>query len=112
MVELDADFEMLKNKEPNLRSQENDFSTITQSLEQRLEQATEEIAEIQSIISNNYISKSDAEILEIQIFALQRTIEKGAEEINDLSDAEADGRLQRFLRACKREPDCKDALNL
>ena len=58
--------------------------------------------------------KSDADILEIQIFALQRTIEEGAEEIDDLSDAEAaaDGRLQRFLRACKREPDCKDALNL
>ena len=87
---------------------------ITSNLEQRLDQATEEIAGLQSIISKDYISKSDADILEIQIFALQRTIEEGAEEINDLSDAEAaaDGRLQRFLRACKREPDCKDALNL
>ena len=114
VVELDGDFEMLKNKEPNLRSQENELTLITSNLEQRLDQATEEIAGLQSIISKDYISKSDADILEIQIFALQRTIEEGAEEIDDLSDAEAaaDGRLQRFLRACKREPDCKDALNL
>ena len=114
VVELDTDFERLKSKEPDLRSQENELTLITNNLEQRLDQATEEITGLQSIISKDYISKSDADILEIQIFALQRTIEEGAEEIDDLSDAEAaaDGRLQRFLRACKREPDCKDALNL
>ena len=114
VVELDTDFERLKSKEPDLRSQENELTLITNNLEQRLDQATEEITGLQSIISKDYISKSDADILEIQIFALQRTIEEGAEEIDDLSDAEAaaDGRLQRFIRACKREPDCKDALNL
>ena len=112
--ELDARFSELIEKEPKLTNKKQLLASEVSDLEDRLDAATGQIAVIQSAISSDYVSKNEANILEIQIFALQRTIEEGNEQIDELADAEAaaDGSLKRFLRACKREPACKEALNL
>ena len=49
-----------------------------------------------------------------QVFALELTIDGLDKEIDnlDMRAAGAEGKLNRFIRACKRKPACKSALSL
>jgi hypothetical protein len=48
------------------------------------------------------------------VFALELTIKGLDNEIEnlDMRAAGAEGKMNRFIRACKREPACKNALSL
>lgn len=65
-------------------------------------------------MGSDYKLLLDYQNINNQVFALELTIEGLDKEIDnlDMHSAGAEGKLNRFIGACKREPTCKSALNL
>lgn len=65
-------------------------------------------------MGSDYKLLLDYQNINNQVFALELTIEGLDKEIDnlDMRSAGAEGKLNRFIRACKRKPACKSALNL
>ena len=84
------------------------------SLQKRVGEANQNITAIQSQMSNEFKSLSDFQNAKNQVFALELTIGGLDKEIDnlDMRATGAEGKLNRFLRTCKRKPACKSALNL
>ena len=65
-------------------------------------------------MGSDYKLLLDYQNINNQVVALELTIEGLDKEIDnlDMHSAGAEGKLNRFIRACKRKPACKSALNL
>ena len=85
-----------------------------ETLQARIDAANQAITTIRADMNNAYRPLLDYQNINNQVFALELTIEGLDKEIDnlDLRSAGAEGKLNRFIRACKREPACKSALNL
>jgi len=85
-----------------------------QSLEERINLNNQKITKARSLMQNEYKPIMDFENVKNQVFALEMTIENLNKQIDDMDSdvASSEGKLNRFERACRREPACKDALNL
>jgi chromosome segregation ATPase len=85
-----------------------------QSLEDRINLNNQRITKARSLMQNDYKPIADFENVKNQVFALEMTIENLNKQIDDMDSdvASSEGKLNRFERACRREPACKEALNL
>ena len=85
-----------------------------QSLEDRINLNNQRITKARSLMQNDYKLITDFENVKNQVFALEMTIENLNKQIDDMDSdvASSEGKLNRFERACRREPACKEALNL
>jgi len=85
-----------------------------QSLEDRINLNNQRITKARSLMQNDYKPITDFENVKNQVFALEMTIENLNKQIDDMDSdvASSEGKLNRFERACRREPACKEALNL
>ena len=85
-----------------------------QSLEERINLNNQKITKARSLMQNEYKPIMDFENVKNQVFALEMTIENLNKQIDNMDSdvASSEGKLNRFERACRREPACKDALNL
>ena len=85
-----------------------------ETLQARIDAANQAITNIRSVMGSDYKPLLDYQNINNQVFALELTIEGLDKEIDnlDMRSAGAEGKLNRFIRACKREPACKSALNL
>lgn len=84
------------------------------SLQKRVGEANQNITFIRSQMSNEFKPLLEFQNVNNQVFALELTIDGLDKEIDnlDMRAAGAEGKMNRFIRACKREPTCKSALNL
>ena len=84
------------------------------SLQKRVDEANQNITAIRSQMSNEFKPLLEFENVNTQVFALELTIDGLDKEIDnlDMRAAGAEGKMNRFIRACKRKPACKSALNL
>ena len=84
------------------------------SLQKRVDEANQNITAIRSQMSNEFKPLLEFQNVSNQVFALELTIDGLDKEIDnlDMRASGAEGKLNRFIRACKREPACKSALNL
>ena len=84
------------------------------SLEDRINLNNQRITKARSLMQNDYKPITDFENVKNQVFALEMTIENLNKQIDDMDSdvASSEGKLNRFERACRREPACKKALNL
>jgi chromosome segregation ATPase len=84
------------------------------SLQRRVDEANQNITSIRSQMSNGFKPLLEFQNVNNQVFALELTIDGLDNEIDnlDMRASGAEGKLNRFIRACKREPACKSALNL
>ena len=87
---------------------------LVEELQARIDAANQAITNIRTNMANDYKPLLDYQNINNQVFALELTIEGLDKEIDnlDMRSAGAEGKLNRFIRACKREPACKSALNL
>ena len=78
------------------------------------EKLVKDITSIRSQMSNGFKPLLEFQNVNNQVFALELTIDGLDNEIDnlDMRASGAEGKLNRFIRACKREPACKSALNL
>ena len=85
-----------------------------QSLEERINLNNQKITKARSLMQNEYKPIMDFENVKNQVFALEMTIENLNKQIDNMDSdvASSEGKLNRFERACRREPACKEALNL
>jgi chromosome segregation ATPase len=85
-----------------------------ETLQTRIDAANQAITNIRSVMGSDYTPLLDYQNINNQVFALELTIEGLDKEIDnlDMRSAGAEGKLNRFIRACKREAACKSALNL
>lgn len=85
-----------------------------QSLEDRINLNNQRITKARSLMQNEYKPITDFENVKNQVFALEMTIEDLNKRIDDMDSdvASSEGKLNRLERACRREPACKEALNL
>lgn len=84
------------------------------ALQKRVDAANQDITDIRSQMSSKFKPVLEFQNVSNQVFALELTIDGLDKEIDnlDMRAAGAEGKLNRFIRACKREPACKSALNL
>ena len=84
------------------------------ALQKRVDAANQDITDIRSQMSSKFKPLLEFQNVSNQVFALELTIDGLDKEIDnlDMRAAGAEGKLNRFIRACKREPACKSALNL
>ena len=84
------------------------------ALQKRVNAANQDITDIRSQMSSKFKPLLEFQNVSNQVFALELTIDGLDKEIDnlDMRAAGAEGKLNRFIRACKREPACKSALNL
>ena len=96
---------------------DNQIAVDTESvaaLQKRVDAANQDITAIRSQMSSEYRPLLEFQNVSTQVFALELTIDGLDKEIDnlDMRAAGAEGKMNRFIRACKREPACKSALNL
>jgi chromosome segregation ATPase len=84
------------------------------ALQKRVDAANQDITDIRSRMSSEFKPLLEFQNVSNQVFALELTIDGLDKEIDnlDMRAAGAEGRMNRFIRACKRAPACKSALNL
>ena len=84
------------------------------ALQKRVDAANQDITAIRSQMSSEFKPLLEFQNVSNQVFALELTIDGLDKEIDnlDMRAAGAEGKMNRFIRACKREPACKSALNL
>ena len=84
------------------------------ALQKRVDAANQDITDIRSQMSSEYKPLLEFQNVSNQVFALELTIDGLDKEIDnlDMRAAGAEGKMNRFIRACKRKPACKSALNL
>ena len=84
------------------------------ALQKRVDAANQDITAIRSQMSSEFKPLLEFENVSSQVFALELTIKGLDNEIDnlDMRAAGAEGKMNRFIRACKREPACKNALSL
>ena len=112
--QLQASVEQKTDQTASLDSQiENGSSTVAE-LEARIDAANQAITSIRNKMTSEYKPKSELENISNQVFALELTIGGLDKEIDnlDMRLVGAEGKLNRFIRACRREPACKAALSL
>ena len=111
--DLEATYKYLLSEREVLTKRLNTLMPRIDDFENRISDANEKISEITTLMTNNYKQKSEMEMFLTQAFALEQTIESLAKQSQDLEESvfAAEGKLNRFERACKRKPDCKEALN-
>ena len=78
------------------------------------EKLVKDITAIRSQMSNEFKPLLEFQNVSNQVFALELTIDGLDKEIDnlDMRAAGAEGKMNPFIRACKREAACKSALNL
>jgi chromosome segregation ATPase len=84
------------------------------SLQKRVDGANQNITSIRSQMSNGFKPLLEFQNVSNQVFALELIIDGLDNAIDnlDMRASGAEGKLNRFIRACKRDPACKSALNL
>jgi chromosome segregation ATPase len=82
-------------------------------LKARIDAANQSMALIRNKMATEFKPLSELKTVDTQIFALEDTIDGLDKEIDtlDMRVASAEGKLNRFTRACNREPACKAAIN-
>lgn len=112
--QLQASVEQKTEKAASLDSQIENGSNIVADLEARIDAANQAITSIRNKMTSEYKPKSELENISNQVFALELTIGGLDKEIDnlDMRLVGAEGKLNRFIRACRREPACKAALSL
>ena len=85
-----------------------------EAFEKRINSNNQKITEIRILMQNKHKPLSTFNNIRNQVFALDMTVDNLEKQIEDMDEAVvgAEGKLNRFERACRREPACKDALNL
>jgi len=112
--QLQASVEQKTEQAASLDSQIKNGSSIVAELEARIDAANQAITSIRNKMTSEYKPKSELENISNQVFALELTIGGLDKEIDnlDMRLVGAEGKLNRFIRACRREPACKAALSL
>ena len=112
--QLQASVEQKTEQTASLDSQIENGSSIVAELEARIDAANQAITSIRNKMTTEYKPKSELENISNQVFALELTIGGLDKEIDnlDMRLIGAEGKLNRFIRACRREPACKAALSL
>jgi len=112
--QLQASVEQKTEQTASLDSQIENGSSIVAELEARIDAANQAITSIRDKMTSEYKPKSELENISNQVFALKLTIDGLDKEIDnlDMRLVGAEGKLNRFIRACRREPACKAALSL
>ena len=112
--QLQASVEQKTEQTVSLDSQIENGSSIVAELEARIDAANQAITSIRNKMTSEYKPKSELENISNQVFALELTIGGLDKEIDnlDMRLVGAEGKLNRFIRACRREPACKAALSL
>jgi len=112
--QLQASVEQKTEQAASLDSQIENGSSLVAELEARIDAANQEITSIRNKMTTEYKPKSELENISNQVFALELTIGGLDKEIDnlDMRLVGAEGKLNRFIRACRREPACKAALSL
>ena len=112
--QLQASVEQKTEQAASLYSQIKNGSSIVAELEARIDAANQAITSIRNKMTSEYKPKSELENISNQVFALELTIGGLDKEIDnlDMRLVGAEGKLNRFIRACRREPACKAALSL
>jgi len=112
--QLQASVEQKTEQAASLDSQIKNGSSIVAELEARIDAANQAITSIRNKMTSEYKPKSELENISNQVFALELTIGGLDKEIDnlDMRLIGAEGKLNRFIRACRREPACKAALSL
>jgi len=112
--QLQASVEQKTEQAASLDSQIENGSSIVAELEARIDAANQAITSIRNKMTTEYKPKSELENISNQVFALELTIGGLDKEIDnlDMRLVGAEGKLNRFIRACRREPACKAALSL
>jgi len=112
--QLQASVEQKTEQTAGLDSQIENGSSIVAELEARIDAANQAITSIRNKMTSEYKPKSELENISNQVFALELTIGGLDKEIDnlDMRLVGAEGKLNRFIRACRREPACKAALSL
>ena len=112
--QLQASVEQKTEQTASLDSQIENGSSIVAELEARIDAANQAITSIRNKMTSEYKPKSELENISNQVFALELTIGGLDKEIDnlDMRLVGAEGKLNRFIRACRREPACKAALSL
>ena len=112
--QLQASVEQKTEQTASLDSQIKNGSSIVAELEARIDAANQAITSIRNKMTSEYKPKSELENISNQVFALELTIGGLDKEIDnlDMRLVGAEGKLNRFIRACRREPACKAALSL
>ena len=112
--QLQASVEEKTEQAASLDSQIENGSSIVAELEARIDAANQAITSIRNKMTSEYKPKSELENISNQVFALELTIGGLDKEIDnlDMRLVGAEGKLNRFIRACRREPACKAALSL
>ncbi|MDG1953049.1 MAG: hypothetical protein P8J52_10695 [Gammaproteobacteria bacterium] len=84
------------------------------ALQKRVDAANQDITDIRSQMSSEFKPLLESQNVSNQVFALELTIDGLDKEIDnlDMRAAGAEGKMNRFIRACKRKPACTSALNL
>ena len=85
-----------------------------EAFEKQINSNNQKITEIRILMQNKHKPLSTFNNIRNQVFALDMTVDNLEKQIEDMDEAVvgAEGKLNRFERACRREPACKDALNL
>lgn len=112
--QLQASVEEKTEQASSLDSQIENGSSIVAELEARIDAANQAITSIRNKMTSEYKPKSELENIGNQVFALELTVGGLDKEIDnlDMRLIGAEGKLNRFIRACRREPACKAALSL
>ena len=112
--QLQASVEQKTEQTASLDSQIENGSSIVAELEARIDAANQAITSIRNKMTSEYKPKSELENISNQVFALELTIGGLDKEIDnlDMRLIGAEGKLNRFIRTCRREPACKAALSL
>lgn len=112
--QLQASVEQKTEQTASLDSQIENGSSIVAELEARIDAANQAITSIRNKMTSEYKPKSELENISNQVFALELTIGGLDKEIDnlDMRLVGAEGKLNRFIRACRRKPACKAALSL
>ena len=112
--QLQASVEQKTEQAASLDSQIENGSSLVAELEARIDAANQAITSIRNKMTTEYKPKSELENISNQVFALELTIGGLDKEIDnlDMRLVGAEGKLNRFIRACRREPACKAALSL
>ena len=102
------------NQVTQLDGQILDDSGNVELLKARVGEANQNITVVTSQVMSEFKPLLEFQNVNNQLFALELTIDSLDKEIDNLDAraAGAEGKLNRFIRACKRKPACKDALNL
>ena len=112
--QLQASVEQKTEHAIGLDSQIENGSNMVADLEARIDASNQAITSIRNKMTTEYKPKSELENVSNQVFALDLTIDGLDKEIDnlDMRVSGAEGKLNRFIRACRREPACKAALSL